>query len=163
VAGIPQHNGRAERFNPTITERVRALLNSSGVAKKYWAEAFSAAVDIYNVSPRMGAIETPYQLFFGVKPDVRSFRTFGCEVYCRKQRAALTKLGERSERGLVMGREPGTKGWRVLLENGSVVVRYNCVFVENVEDDDDSDDDEDIDRVVDGSSAVSAALASSPP
>jgi hypothetical protein len=29
-----------------------------------------------------------------------------------------------------MGREPGTKGWRVLLETGSIVIRYDSIFIE---------------------------------
>jgi hypothetical protein len=86
------------------------MLNSSGVAKKYWAEAFAAAVDVYNMSPRLGNVETPYELFCGAKPDVRGSRTSGCAVFCRKQPVELTKLGERSNHGPLMGREPDTKG-----------------------------------------------------
>jgi hypothetical protein len=46
-----------------------------------------------------------------------------------------------------MGREPGTKGWRVLLETGSVVIRYDCIFVEGstVEDSDTANSDSDSD------------------
>jgi hypothetical protein len=142
VAYTAQQNGRAERFNRTITERVWAMLNEQGIAKKYWAEAFAAAIDIYNMSPRLGNAATPYELFCGVKPDVRGLRTFGCEVFCCKQPLALIKIGERSERGRLMGREPGTKGWRVLLETGSVVIRYDCIFVEgSTVEDSDSDSD----------------------
>lgn len=140
VAYTAQQNGRTELF---ITERERAMLNSSGVAKKYWAEAFAAAVDVYNISPRLGNVEAPYELFCGAKPDVRGFRTSGCAVFCRKQPVELTKLGERSNHGPLMGREPDTKGWRMLLDAGNVVVRYDCVFVEYAAEDDDSESDHD--------------------
>jgi hypothetical protein len=53
------------------------MLNERGIAKKYWAEAFAAVVDIYNV-------KTPWELFHGSKPDVRSLRAFGCEAVSRK-------------------------------------------------------------------------------
>jgi hypothetical protein len=72
------------------------MLNEQGIAKKYWAEAFAVAIDIYNISPRLGNVQTPWELFYGTKPGVRSLRTFGCEVYCRKTAPALTKLGEHS-------------------------------------------------------------------
>jgi hypothetical protein len=57
----------------------------------------------------------------------------------------LTKLAKRSERGRFMGRVPGTKGWRVLIETGSVVIRYDCIFVEGstVEDSDTANSDPD--------------------
>ena len=100
-------------------------------------------------------MSTPHEMFFGTKPDVRSLRTFGCEVYCRKQPTALTKLGERSERSIFMGREPGTKIWRVLLENGGIVIRHNCVFVETVVEDEDSDSEMETDS--NGGSGMSAA------
>jgi hypothetical protein len=83
VAYTAQQNDRAKRFNRTITEHVRAMLNERGIAKKYWAEAFAAAVDIHHVSPRLGNVKTPWELFYGTKPDVRSLRAFGCLVYCR--------------------------------------------------------------------------------
>jgi hypothetical protein len=134
------------------------MMLTSGVAKKFWPEAFLAAVQVHNLSP-LGGIETPHELFFGAKPDVRSLRMFGCEVYCHKTPLALTKLGERSERSLLLCCEQGTKGWRVLLESGDVVIRRNCLFVKHaVEDDDDSDSDMENDGAGDtGVSAMSAA------
>jgi hypothetical protein len=113
-----------------ITRLCDTTMLTSGVAKKFWTEAFLAAVQVYNLSPRLSGIETPHMLFFGEKPDVRSLWMFGCEVYCRKTPllVVLTKLGERSERGLLLCSEQGTKGWRVLLESGDVVVRRNCLM-----------------------------------
>jgi hypothetical protein len=51
-------------------------------------------------------------------------------VYCRKIAPELTKLERRSERSRLMGREPGTKGWREFLETGSIAIGYDCIFVE---------------------------------
>jgi hypothetical protein len=50
-------------------------------------------------------------------------------VFCRKQSATLTKLGERSERWCLVGCEPSTKGHRVLLESCAVVILRNCIFI----------------------------------
>ena len=36
VAGTPQQNGLAERFNRTILERVRCMLLSAGLPKIFW-------------------------------------------------------------------------------------------------------------------------------
>lgn len=43
VAGTPQKNGLAERFNRTILERVRCMLISSGLPKVFWVEAIVTA------------------------------------------------------------------------------------------------------------------------
>jgi hypothetical protein len=41
-----------------------------------------------------------------------------------------TKLREWSEGGRLLGYEEGTKGWKILLGSGKIVVRYNVKFIE---------------------------------
>jgi hypothetical protein len=131
VPYTPQQNGCAERLNRTLTEKVRAMLASEKIPKKFWAEAFATAVKLYNLSPRKKMAETPSELFLGEKPVVHDWRTFGCKVYVKVPPTGQTKLGERSETGRLLGYEDGTKGWRVLLDSGKVVVRFNVKFVES--------------------------------
>ncbi|RZB80703.1 Retrovirus-related Pol polyprotein from transposon TNT 1-94 [Glycine soja] len=51
VAGTPQQNGLAERFNMTILERVRCMLLSAGLPKIFWAEAAMTVVYLINKCP----------------------------------------------------------------------------------------------------------------
>lgn len=46
-----QQNGVAERMNRTIMEKVRCLLNESGLGEEFWAEAASTAIYLINRSP----------------------------------------------------------------------------------------------------------------
>jgi hypothetical protein len=49
---------------------VRAILAQAAVSKKNWPEAYAMAVKIYNVSPQLKNIKTPYEL--QAKCDTRS-------------------------------------------------------------------------------------------
>jgi hypothetical protein len=51
-----------------------------------------------------------------------------------------SKLEWGSEPGKLKGCEPSTKGWRVLLDSGAVVIRYDCKFAEQVPGDESEDD-----------------------
>ena len=130
VAYIPQQNGCAERFNRTLTQKARAMVLDADIPKKYWGEAFNTAVTVYNLSPRLKQSKTPYELFTGVKPDISHLRTFGCKVFCQRDASDRKKLTAWSHEGQFMGYEPGTKGWRVLLNSGKLVIRFNVKFVE---------------------------------
>ena len=44
----PQQSGVAERANRTIMERVRCMLFTSGMEKRFWAEAVATAVKLIN-------------------------------------------------------------------------------------------------------------------
>ena len=74
VRYTPEQNGAAERLNRTLMERVRAMLEDSGLSKELWAEAALTACFIRNRSPVSGRDKTPWELLFGKKPDVSGMK-----------------------------------------------------------------------------------------
>jgi hypothetical protein len=60
------------------------------------------------------------------------------------------KAGEHGETSRLLGNQPGTKGWRTLLDSGKVANRYNVFYVEQRpcpgpdEGEDDDDEEEEI-------------------
>ena len=55
----PEQNGAAERLKRTIMEKVRAMLEDSGLPKELWAKAAVTACYIKNRSPETGRDKTP--------------------------------------------------------------------------------------------------------
>ena len=74
----PESNGVAGRTIGVLTSAVRAMLHDSGLPKYLWAEAFSAATYVHNRTPTkaLGG-RTPYEVLYGMKPDVSHLRAFG--------------------------------------------------------------------------------------
>ena len=74
----PQQNGVSERANRTLEETAKCMMQYASLNVKFWAEAISTAVYLKNRSPH-SSIEgsTPFQLWYGTKPNVKHFRVFG--------------------------------------------------------------------------------------
>ncbi len=68
----------AERYNRTHQNKIRALLFDAGFPNTFWGWASDAATYIYNRVPHVanGNI-TPYEKFYGKRPNVRNIRVFG--------------------------------------------------------------------------------------
>jgi transposase InsO family protein len=77
----PEQNGVAERYNRSIIEKTRCMLNEFTVPKFLWAEAIRTAVHIRNLIPKTGHAVTPYEHMFGRKPSVDHLRVFGCSSH----------------------------------------------------------------------------------
>jgi hypothetical protein len=124
----PEQNGKAERLNRTLIEKVRAMLVEAGLSKQLWAEALLTANKIRNRSPASGKDKTPWELFFGEKPDVSFLRPYGSKVYVLvpKQRRT-SKLDTVSTPGKLVGYAPGCNGYRVLIRN-KVISSRDVVF-----------------------------------
>lgn len=127
----PEQNGKAERLNRTLMERVRAMLADSGLDQSLWSEAAQTATYIRNRSPTATGAKTPFELFFGTRPDVRGMRAFGCTAYVHIPKGQRTKLDPVSLKGVFVGYEAGSKAYRVLLpDRNRVVVSRDVTFNE---------------------------------
>ena len=89
----PQQNGVVERKNRVVQEMARVMLLSKSLPPKFWAEALNTAVYVINrVYLRPGTLQTPYELWKGLKPNVKYFKTLGSKCYIFKDREPLGKF-----------------------------------------------------------------------
>ena len=82
-------------------ERARAMLSDAGqpahgLPKELWAEAVNTANYIRCRSPAAKKLRTPWELFFGQKPDVSHMRTLGATAYSHIPEEKRQKLDNRS-------------------------------------------------------------------
>lgn len=104
VCYAPEQNGVAERKNRTLVEAVRALLSSSSLPKRFWAEAMNNACQTFNCIPNDELNRTPYEKFFNKKPKMDLYE-FGCEVFVMIPTQLRKKLGRKAERMRFLGND----------------------------------------------------------
>ena len=129
VHGTPKHNGVSECLNRTIMEKVRAMLDESGLPKFLWAEAVSHAVYLKNRTwTRTLGYTTPYEILHGHKPNIGNLHPWGCKV--RVSREVESKLESCSFVGRWMGFDAETRdGHRVYwAEKRKISVKRNVKF-----------------------------------
>ncbi len=91
----PEYNGVAERANRTLIEKVRAMLHDSGLPNALWGEALHHAVYLKNRTPtNANSGKTPYEIFWGKKPNVEHLHPWGIKV--RVHTPGGSKLSERA-------------------------------------------------------------------
>lgn len=94
------------------SERIRALLHSSGLPKMMWGEAARHVVWLMNrTSTKAVDGMTPYEAAFGKKPDLRHVREWGEKVWVRIEGG--DKLGGRVKEGRWLGIDECSKGFRI--------------------------------------------------
>ena len=130
VRYTPEQNGKAERLNRTLLDRVRAMLEDSKLPKTLWAEAAVTASYLRNRAPAAGRSCTPWEAFFGNKPDVSHLRVFGARAYALQPKELRRKLDSHAIRGVMVGYEPNVKGYRILTDDGKVIVAGDVAFDE---------------------------------
>ena len=80
----PEQNGVAEWANQLFSEQIVALLNESGLPRKFWVKCLAALVHVTNLCPTSALIDkTPHEVWYGKKPVVSHLRVWGCLAYVR--------------------------------------------------------------------------------
>ena len=129
----PEQNGKAERLNRTLMERVRAMLQDAKLPNSLWAEAVTTANYIRNRSPVCGDSKTPKELFYGDKPDVSNMKTFGARAYVHIPKAQRQKLDPVSIKGIMVGYAADSKAYHIMLDDTKkIIISRDVTFEESI-------------------------------
>jgi transposase InsO family protein len=127
----PQQNGEAERLNRTLQEKVRPMLSQSGLQLDMWGEAIMVANYLRTVSPVAGKPKTPWELYYGTKPNLSHLRSFGCRAYTLiPKQMRQHKMAEVAEPGIMVGYAINGKGYRILMDDGTIKNSRDVTFDE---------------------------------
>ena len=146
AAHSPSQNGIAERLNRTVVEHARAMIIQRNIPLFLWTEAINYANLVKNRSPTRvleKQMITPYEAFWGKKPDLALLEEFGRPCWVLRQDGKQSKLDPKSRQFLFTGINNSTKGYRYYNPaTRQIQTSRNVVFV--VEDPPDSSNSEDI-------------------
>lgn len=134
VPYTPQQNGVSERFNRTLMEKARCMLQGSGLCQRYWGEAVMASVYLKNRCPSVAvAGSLPEELWTGSKIELSHLRVFGCVAYALVPEQKHKKLDAKSKKCIFVGYSDTTKGYRLVdpLVPHKVFFARNVAFLEN--------------------------------
>ena len=110
----PQQNGVVERRNRTVVAMARSMLKEMKLPSFLWGEAVRHSIYLLNRLPTRALSElTPYEAWTGVKPSLGHIRVFGCIAYMKNLSIQVKKLDDRSKLIINLGKEPGTKAYRL--------------------------------------------------
>lgn len=103
------------------------------VPSQYWGEAVRHATFVLNKLPtRALSTVTPHEAWYGKKPSLDCLKVFGCTAYMKIPAVHIKKLDDRSKLVVHLGREPGTKAFRLYdPSTGKIHVSRGVVFNEN--------------------------------
>ncbi|KAL8110234.1 hypothetical protein AgCh_026086 [Apium graveolens] len=111
----PQQNGVIERRNRTVVEMSRSCLKDMKLPSFLWGEAVRHSIYLLNRFPtRALSGGTPYEAWNEKKPHIGYIRVFGCVAHIKIPSQQLKKLDDRSKQVIHLGKDPGTKAYRLL-------------------------------------------------
>lgn len=128
----PQLNGVAERKNRTLMEMARCMMTQSKLPISFWAEAVATANFNRNrcITKALGD-KTPFELWYGRRPDVKHMRTFGETAYMLNKAPGKGKLDLRGIKCIFVGYDKSSKSYRVWVPSKQkVTVTRDIKFVD---------------------------------
>lgn len=109
------------------------MLLSSGMEKRFWAEAAATVVKLMNKCPSFAINgDTPDFKWYGKYGDYTWIKTFGCQAY---DHIKQSKLEARALKCVLLGYQSGVKGYRLwCIEPGNhkIMVSRDVVFTESI-------------------------------
>jgi transposase InsO family protein len=120
-------NGISERKNRTLADGIRTVLISGNHPKHLWAEALHYVNSTLNNIPKNPDTPSPREKYFNAKCDF-PFHEFGSTVYFITNPQNRSKLDDRSSKGIYLGVDHFSKGFRIYSE-GKIRVERHVKFI----------------------------------
>lgn len=111
---IHEQNGSAEREIRTLVDNARSMMIAKNVPKQLWTEAVNTAAYILNRAvTKKSHDKTPYECWFGCKPEVHHLRTFGSNAYLSIPKEKRKKFDPKSRKMIFVGYDKESKNYRL--------------------------------------------------
>lgn len=143
----PQQNGKAERSNRSIIETARTMRLDAGLPDELWAEACSTAAYLLNrVSHANGKDITPYELWFGRRPNLSHLHRFGEQVQVLDKARNGNKWSTKTKNAHIVGFTMRSNSYRCYVPSDRTVqiscdvifrqhhVPFNRITTDNIND-----------------------------
>jgi len=134
--GSSWENGVSERTIGTIQDRIRCMIHASGLEPNLWGFAALNAGYLQNRSPNGSlGFRTPYEVWYGRKPDLSHIRVFGSPAYAYVGKEPQQgKLDPKCRVGIFVGYPSNKKGY-ILWDNHKKeeFVKAQCIISERFE------------------------------
>jgi hypothetical protein len=99
----PSQNGAIEIYNDKFGIRTCALLYGSGLPAKFWSSALLHLVYLHNQLVHSSTKKTPFQGYYGTKPDLSNLKIFGSRVCVCRSSKCRAKLDHHDFTGIFLG------------------------------------------------------------
>jgi transposase InsO family protein len=104
IPHTPQQNGVAKRWNKTLVECVRSMLQGKNISNGFGAEAINIVVYLKNRSrTKKLDFKNPCEILYGYKPDVSHLRVFGSTAFAHIPKDERRKLDAKSIKCVFIG------------------------------------------------------------
>ena len=130
-----ESNGKAERIWRTLTEMAQTYLLTAQLPLKFWTFAIEHAVFVRNRMPHKALDwKTPYELWYGRKPNLSSIRVFGCLAYYYVDANMRKKLEPRGVPTVYVGQAENSNSYKLWNLRTNLLVESGMVrFIERLD------------------------------
>ncbi len=101
-ADSPSQNGAVEIYNDKFAVQTRTLLYGSGLPAKFWSAALLHSVYLHNRLIHSETKITPFEGYFGTKPDLSHLKVFGSRVCIKRSGDRSGKLDRHDFSGIFL-------------------------------------------------------------
>jgi hypothetical protein len=106
------------------------LLYGAGLPAKFWSIALLHSVYLHNHLVHSAMNKTPYEVWYGRKPDITHLKTFGSRVCVKRTGSRRCKLDRHDFTGIFLGYTATDQNIIYLEDSGIVKSCHHAVFDE---------------------------------
>jgi len=116
-----------------LMEMARCLLYEKKMPLKFWAEVVNTTSYLLNrMTTRVLGDKTPYEIWYGFKPNIDHFKVFGSPCYVLQPEVKRRKLDQKADMGILISYNTKSKAYKIYdLKSNKVIIARNVKVAKN--------------------------------